>query len=233
MSPTRTYIYYSDRKILEWRQQVPPSRWERATRRLEGVDVSIIGIGGVSVKLGPPPSEPVLQTLRAMWVDLADEGMIGTFDEPRAYVYGVLTFNYGLFDIVANPVLFLVGATDQTIVALGGSQTHVRGFRGAQIRAPENAQHALMESDVADFLHAAAQTGLPGPSADIPPRSPDEDIRAVHVAGLYANRQFWEGRKMEYEVLARAELRSSVSGQGVDEPTDVLIGSPVFVALSS
>jgi hypothetical protein len=53
---------------------------------------------------------------------------------------------------------------------------------------------------------------------------------AHDVARLYED---WQSRKisrMEFEVLARSELRSSVHPPFVESTKGVLIGSPVFVA---
>ena len=202
----RTYVYYSDDKVLEHKQQVPSSRWQRAIERLKDVDeveVTVLGTGA-KVGIGPRASEPVLRTMQEMWVDLADEGRIGTFDEPREYFYGKLVFYYGLFNMVDPPVFFLVGATDQTIIALGGSQKHVRGHRGREIPVADDAQAVVMEPDVATLLYKASVAASPRPSTEFPPPAPADDIRAVHVAGLYKNWEFWEGRKMEYMKYSHA-----------------------------
>jgi hypothetical protein len=225
----RTYIYYSDEKILALKDEVPPPRWTRALGRVNKIGATVLGSGG-EISIGPPSSEPILQTLQAVWVDLADEGEIGTFDDPaKRYFYGTLTFYYGLFKLVDPPVFFLVGATDKTIVALGGAWKHVRGFRGRdEIPIPdEGAQPVVVEPDVATVLYESS-----GASTEIEALTGNDDIRAIHVAGLYHNWKFWKGKKLEFEVLARKELRSSVSPPSIESPTDVLIGSPVFVALT-
>ena len=222
----RTYIYYSDEKILGLKDDVPAPRWTRALGRVNKIGATVLG-SGVEIGIGPPSSEPILQTLQAVWVDLADEGEIGTFDDPaKRYFYGKLPFYYGLFKLVDPPIFFLVGATEKTIVALGGEWKHVRGFRGHEVPvADEGAQAVVVEPDVATVLYEAS--GAP----EIEALTEKDDIRAIHVAGLYGNWKFWKGRKLEFEVLARKELRSTVS-QFVESPTDVVIGSPVFVALT-
>jgi hypothetical protein len=229
----RTYIYYSDEKILALKDAVPTTRWRRALDALGRVNefgVTVLG-SGVKLGIGPPSAEPILQKLQGVWADLADEGEIGTFDDPaKRYVYGTLTFHYGLFKLVDPPLFYLTGATERTIVAFGGKWEHVRGFRNpGQIPIPdEGATPVVVEPDVVAVLYAAA-----GASIEIETLSENDDIRAVHTAALYNNRPFWEGKTLEFEVLARRELRSSVSWPSlVESPTDVLIGSPVFVALT-
>jgi hypothetical protein len=186
-----------------------------------------MGTGG-KVGIGPPESEPVLRSMQEMWVDLLWEGRIGTFDQPREYFHGQLVFYYGFFNIVDPPVFFLLGATDHTIVALGGSQKHARGHRGGEIPVADSAGAVVMEPDVAEFIYQT-EVGSSRAEMESPPQAPVDDIRADHVALLYENWRFTRGSKMAFEVLARTELESSVSSP-VAESQDVLFGSPVFVA---
>ena len=41
----RTYIYYSDEKILDLRQQIPTTRWDKVKQNLSGVEVTVLGSG--------------------------------------------------------------------------------------------------------------------------------------------------------------------------------------------
>jgi hypothetical protein len=52
----------------------------------------------------------------------------------------------------------------------------------------------------------------------------------LHVLGMYQNWRGIGGSKMEFEVLARQDGRSSVSAPYLESPKEVLIGSPIFVA---
>src|SRR5713226_8417542 len=192
----RNYIYYSDAKIGELAQQLPVPWWQRALNRVSGFGASVAGTGA-NLNLRDSPPEPVLSTLQKVWRYLEAEGVIGTFDEPKQYVYGKLVFYYGTFD--NPPVFFLVGSTERTIVALGGSKKHVRGQRDQQIRASENTHNVTMEPEVATLLYAASEIGssrepIAIPTADTPPSW------AIYVANMYKNWQFWEGRTMEFEV---------------------------------
>jgi hypothetical protein len=121
--PRRSYIYYSGRKILEQKDQVPPSRWRRASRRVAGVGVTVFGNGG-NIDLRPTEPEPILRDMQNLWMDLGQEGRIGTFDEPRVYFYGTLVFYYDVYDTVNPPVFFLVGATDRGLFTLGVTNTY-------------------------------------------------------------------------------------------------------------
>jgi hypothetical protein len=195
------------------------------------VGVTVFGTG-TKVDLRPPEQKPILQTMQQVWMDLGQEGLIGTFDEPKDFVYGTLAFYYDVYDTVNPPVFFLVGATERTIVGLGGSTDHLRGFRERQIRAAENAPYVVMEPDVAEVIYRA-EVG-PGQQEEISPAAPGVDTRAVHAAKMYENWRSWKGRKMEYEVLARKEgALLHVAPPYVESPWQVLFGSPIFVAQTS
>jgi hypothetical protein len=224
----RTYIYYSDDKILDLRRQIPPSRWESVKQRLSGVEVTVLGSGG-KISMVPPGEDTIFSSLQRVWVDLDEQGWIGSFDEPNKFVYGQLVFYYGIFSMFNPPLFVLAGATDQTIVVLGGSQEHVRSQRGRKIRVAADAVPVVMEPEVATELYAseAALAGMPTESLTA---GPDEDPRAGYSAKLYRDWN-WRGNKMEYEVLARIELRSSDPWPpSVESPKNVLVGSPLFVA---
>ncbi|MFI1363922.1 DUF7019 family protein [Streptomyces griseochromogenes] len=225
----RTYIYYSDDKVNEIAQQLSaPSWWRKALRRISGVQGQIAGTGvGVDIERGEP--EPTLQTLQKVSDYLDQQREVGTFDDPGRYFHGQLRFYHGIFDVVNPPVFFLLGSTGKTIVALGGSKKHVRGFRDQEVRAAENAQSVTMEPDVAELIHAADGDDSTPVPAGIPPTA-QGDSWAIHVAGMYLNWQHSQRSNMEFEVLARREAYSRVTAPFLDSPKDVLIGSPIFVA---
>jgi hypothetical protein len=63
-------------------------------------------------------------------------GNVGAVDEPAEYVFDTLNLKWGPYGItktVSNPLVFFAGATDQTVVGLGGSRKHVLGEEGTVI----------------------------------------------------------------------------------------------------
>jgi hypothetical protein len=86
-----------------------------------------------------------------------------------------------------------------------------------------------MEPDVADLIYQSETASSRAPM-ESPPLVPVDDIRADNVALLYAQWRFVKGSKMEFEVLARRELESTVSAHVMASQERVLFGSPVFVA---
>ena len=220
----RTYIYYSDDKILDLRQQIPLGRWEKVKQRLGGVEVTVLG-SGAKISMVPPGEDTILSSLQRVWADLDDQGRIGTFDGPREFVYGKLVFYYGVFDMFDPPLFILAGATDSTIIVLGGQKIHVRGFRDREIRVAPDAVPIVMEPEVGTVLYASMFEAR----TENLTAAPDEDVRAGYAAKMYSDWN-WRGNKMEFEVFARIELRSRASPPFVESPKNVLVGSPVFVA---
>jgi hypothetical protein len=94
--------------------------------------------------------------------------------------------------------------------------------------AAQNAKDVTLEQDVAGEIYA-------GPDIGIPEASTPEEARnlwATHVAGMYKNWRFFRGKQMEFEVLAVSQkFLRGFSAPPLESPRDILIGSPIFVAL--
>lgn len=226
----REYIYYSDRKIESLAQQLRVSGWRRALDRIEEAGVGGPEATGAKVKTRLPEPTPILQLLQRVWKQLEREKAVGAFDEPNRYLYGRLEFYYAPFDTVDPPVFFLAGATDRTIVGLGGSLKYVRGYRDQEVRAAQNAQRATMEPDVAAVIHASEAGSL---DASVESSAVESASGwPTHVAGIYVSWERRKANKLEFEVLAVKEGQSTVAEPFWEAPRHVLIGSPIFVAFT-
>lgn len=229
----RKFIYYSERKIDEYRKQIDEPRWKRALKALSRVNqLGVIVLGnGLTIGVGPPADEPVFRALQTMWIDLADNDLIGDFDEPKDYVYGELEFFYGFFDNVDPPLFVCVGATATTIIVLGGSQTNTRAFRDRKVKAKKNATPVVLEPDMAIALIEAEdpvaaeklRESFGGATSGV-------DLRAAYAGLLYRNWHGYRGERMRFEVLASSERVFAVSPEDAESRSRVLFGSPVFVA---
>jgi hypothetical protein len=69
----REYIYYSDRKIVSFAQQLRVSGWRRALDRIEEAGVGGPEATGAKVKTRPPEPTPILQLLQRVWKQLEFE----------------------------------------------------------------------------------------------------------------------------------------------------------------
>jgi hypothetical protein len=227
----REYWYYSDRKIKRLASQIRPPGWRRALDNISAFEVKALEVG-VGIETRPPELEAeVLRLLQRVIKKLDQQKAVGTFDDPKGFFYGQLEFYYGApYTGVDPPAFFLAGATDRTVIGLGGSLEHVRSYRDRQVRAAENATMASMEPDIAAVIHDTelrTSDALAEDSAVIA-----AGTWATHVAGIYHN---WDGQhadKLDFEVLAAREGKSTVSQPFWESPRQVVIGSPIFVAFT-
>jgi hypothetical protein len=230
-SRLRHFVYYSDDKIILLAQQFGLSWWQSTLDDLyaEGE----LEAGPVKLKAGWKPSqnpELILPALNRVCNELERRGSIGTFDAHKSHFYGVLDFYYGYFDEVNPPVLFLVGATKSTIVAVGGSQYHVAGLKNAKIKARKNAETVTIESDVATAIYLSELGSVQATSVPYPP---DTAGWEVHVAVMYSAFRDRRHRHRHFEVLVHKEDDKFVGPLPpyVDSRKRVIIGSPIFIAM--
>jgi hypothetical protein len=75
--------------------------------------------------------------LDALLADLARGGRIGTIDEPKEYFAGAMPMRWGpcafpsVPQLTPSPLVYFGGATETTVVGLGGSAKHVIGAVGS------------------------------------------------------------------------------------------------------
>jgi hypothetical protein len=103
----------------------------------------------------------IKRTRKLRWVrrQLERSGEIGSIDDPKKYFAGRITMHYDAFDMVSPPVMYLIGETERTIVALGGSLKHVPGREDVKPR--EGAKQILSEVQVARAVRRAQLEGSP------------------------------------------------------------------------
>jgi hypothetical protein len=216
----RRYVYYSDDKIHELDQQLPEAKW---WHRIQGGGATVLGTGA-NIDFGPQETKPVLRTMQKVWRYLDRTQQVGSFDEPRQYFHGRLAFYLEFFDSVNPQLFFLIGDTGQTVVALGGQKKHVRGFRDQQSRQRAGAPSIVVETDLVRYWMRKSR------ASQSPKESPDAmqgDRWNKVVVDMYSR---WKGQKAEFEVLAARESFSQATRPRPKLPSDVLIGSPIFVA---
>lgn len=86
---------------------------------------------------------------------------VGSIDKPKRYFFDRIEMHYGAFDQVDPPVMYLIGATSQTIVALGGQLKHVIGRDLETTKAGQDAKHVLGEPEVARAIRRIQLGGQP------------------------------------------------------------------------
>jgi hypothetical protein len=124
----RTYLYYSDDKILEFAMDAAStSELRQEFERFRKVEVKVLGSGG-TIELAPREPDTILGAMKKVWHALDKEGQIGTPEDDKPYFHGGMMLYQGFFDTVNPPVWFFVGETDRTIIALGGRAKHARAY---------------------------------------------------------------------------------------------------------
>ena len=117
----RFYLYLSDAKVDMLFGQIPQKFLERIEAELS-LDLKVIG-----VKLSERPTEETRYSkLRVAERYIRSDLKVGTIDEPKEYFEGALPMRWGLLQ-GAGSIAYFTAQTDETIVGLGGSATHLIG----------------------------------------------------------------------------------------------------------
>jgi hypothetical protein len=173
------------------------------------------------------------EKLRAVEDELAARQLIGTPDDPKDYVKGIMRMRWGLFNDGGTrpedePLLVYFGGFEKAlplIVGLGGSSKHVVGHEGATGTHSRSSTAALVRWLVAGLRH------------DGPPELPSwwdmgaeesEVLTAVAIALHYLRPP-----TQELEFLAKTLATGTLDGYehviGVPEAR-VILGTPLYVA---
>jgi hypothetical protein len=238
-APSR-FFYISDVKLGRLWEQFPPPWWRRLLNQITSLTIFMVSVG-------KSRSETTrMQKLRWVQRRLEELGKIGGIDEPQEYFFGRLTMHYDAFDMVSPPTVYLVGETDKTIVALGGSLKHVPGREDVKPR--EGAQQILSEVQFARAVRRAQLMGSPrlvSPAQLHDPAQfdgnpllandskynarPRDDQWAVDIAET-----LWRWPigvpPITFETLAeREELTPTPAEIASRTHKNILVGSPVYV----
>jgi len=175
-------------------------------------------------------------------------GELGDLDEPKDYFSGRITMQYGAFDMVNPPVIYLIGETERTIIALGGSLKNYEGRDPDEVKARDNAQVILSEVEVARAVRRAQiggspsrvtgtrlynRTGLKGSPRLVHDKpyntQPSPDQWAVDIAETLWRWSTGNPPK-DFEVLAqREEFTPAPPIVRNRTQKNILVGSPVYV----
>jgi hypothetical protein len=120
------YHYISDRKIEMLLSQIKGESGKVSTELKADIKV-----------LGATRKRETQQSKYSRLDELSEfihrYGDVGSVDDPGEYVFDTLDLRWGLYGItekVPNPLIFFAGATDHTVVGLGGSRKHLIGEEG-------------------------------------------------------------------------------------------------------
>lgn len=201
-SATKYYLYISDSKVNMLYAQLGPA-----------TDAQRDSVGKL---------DPVLK-------DLARAGRIGTVDEPKDYFAGAMPMRWGPFafghipQLTPSPLVYFGGATEKTVVGLGGSAKHIIG----EVGSAKSGLHSVLPY----FMFQLAQElgdSLPMPViADF-----DRCLFAVWYATMRGR-----GPMQNLEFVAKRLAYGAAHAQAWEPSSTVvtdtvLIGTPLYVAMS-
>ncbi|NBH02912.1 SAVMC3_10250 family protein [Amycolatopsis sp. SID8362] len=201
----RYYIYISDSKVDMLLPQIDPGF---ASKRSTEVGVNLQLLTGKHKRDSDPDRVSRLERVVRHIDDFLD---VGTIDEPGQYFRGRLDVRWQQMPGFE----YFAGATEDTVVGLGGSSGHVIG--GA---VPKD------DAVIAPSMLPGMVRGLSALAADDAPAS------ALELAYL-ANRNA-RGEEQEVEFVAKRLRHGPSPYPELDggRAVQVLVGSPLFVALA-
>jgi hypothetical protein len=113
----RYYLYVSERKVDMLFAQMPRAKRDDLAAQFT------VNLGVVASSVETRERSTLYTKVQAIEQYLRSEDMIGTVEEPRPYIEGSMMMQWGPMD--GHNVVLFVGASERTIVALGGSPEHV------------------------------------------------------------------------------------------------------------
>ncbi|MFD8607069.1 hypothetical protein AMK14_19305 [Streptomyces sp. TSRI0445] len=210
----RYYLYVSDSKVDMLLSQIDASFGRKQTREV-AVDLKV-----VSARNGWERERDRFRRLDRVVRHLEKRGRLASVDEPGPYFRGQLAMRWGvLADGDDASLVFFGGRTDRTVVALGGSRTHVLGAAPATGDAPALSRSLLPSMLGGLEAHPALGAVVNGNDLE-QPEAPSTVCRAVSAL---------QGPVQTVEFVAKRLLHEPNTDP--DDRSMVLLGSPVYVAL--
>jgi hypothetical protein len=227
VTPPRYYVYVSDAKVDMVLGQIPQSVLSGIAAELK-LDLKILGL-----TLSQKEREENRYSRVAAALEYLDATVeIGTPETPTAYFRATMNMRWGVFGAAAYgrpaaPVVFFGGVRGDLAVALTGSPHHVigappdtemrKGFASYGIVDPEEYSGALRVDEPEQLDNEARAQGTFTTAEDFLRniRGPSQPVEFVA------------------RVLAKRPRMYGLSGPDpIGDCTDVLLGSPFFVALA-
>jgi hypothetical protein len=208
------YIYVSDAKVDMLYAQIPSRLRDKIATELK-IDLKFI-----SATFKEPEAEYTQYSKLSMIEKfLQKDKVIGTVDDPTDYFYGNMNFRWGLvggaLPVPRETIVFWGGATNQTILGLGGSPHHIVGNASKEMGYLDSG----LGRSQANMLIATLR-GVVYPDSPYPIRN---DLAIVAMAAKTV-----KGPLQKFEFLAKYFM----SGKDKNG-REILLGSPIYVALSA
>lgn len=223
----RKYLYVSQPRRVELYEQTATIR--------ERIRPPTLRVKAVSAELAfdfPEPRRGLAKELKRIVTHLTKTDQIGPLDDPREYFYGQLRMSIVTVDSVRPAMMYLVGESESTVVALAGPFRHYVGNDQASSESGRNAVTVTNESAVVEAVKVAWR---PDDSPDdenvesIAPPSVDSWANSVIETNLLLATDE-SVHTADVEFFAWCEGASAASQWRAAPPAkNVLLGRPVVI----
>lgn len=214
------FVYISDSKVDMLLQQIDPSTTRGRTFEVS-IDLKVLkGSWGSGSIAGAERTARLQQVVRY----LTEHGDVGSVDEPGQFFWGMLPLRWGpMVGADGWSLVYFGGRTEQTVVGLGGSRSHVFGATVGSDRDPPITRSLL--PSLLEGIMKAPEIGplLIGEDQNRQDDDHEGDAEALDAVWRMAARLRGPAQNMEF--VAKRLLHGRHRGERV------VLGSPLYVAL--
>jgi hypothetical protein len=119
-------VYVSNTKVKDLVEDLPTGFWSRLSTKVS-LNIAPLTLE-LTLKERPEKRSEIRRQIES---SLRRQGKLGSVDEPpqivadrRCYVVGELTMRWALHEDIRPQILWFIGSTERTLVALGGRARH-------------------------------------------------------------------------------------------------------------
>ena len=226
-SELKYHLYVSNSKLEMLYEQIVSSGNNKKNSFEWGVDLKVIKFMRKSEAENEPDTD---DKLKKVLRELDDAELVGTIEEPKEYVKGILPMRWGLLRDAGRPteeppLVYFGGRTETTVFGFGGSSRHVIGNAGASATGSRSVTPYLV-AHLLDGLDMSVQ----GWRAD---RKHDGDDDCDTFSAIALATDHLKGPEQRLEFYAKTLLRGEFSDGEHQKRMKVLLGSPLYVAMAS
>lgn len=220
-------MYISKTKMDELTAEFPPAFWSRLSVTI-GLAIPPVNLD-VALRDQPEKYSAVRARIEKA---LLNQGKLVPVDDPppgaegKKYVVGDLVMRWGVHEDVRPKIVWFVGSTGRTLVALGGRARHLTGIYADELRdqAPVNAELLHVESQVVAELARKIEP-------EVATEQGSYSTTGHWVHDVITTHDYWVSELADHvRFLAVVEEYCRPGELGPNDPsTAVLLGSPVYL----
>jgi hypothetical protein len=219
-STSKYYLYVSDTKVDMLFSLVPQNLLKKIAAELN-INLQF-GIASVGATIKQNPSVETRYSKLRLVVEYVEKHLsVGSVDTPEAYIKGTLPMRWGLYpDSVKPAMVYFGGYSSRAVFGLAGSPQHIIGNKGS------SSMEYISPSALVALLPLIAKiyTSESDPSfSSMRPEDFENKNPLPMIRYITANMR---APTLQLEFLAKKFL------QGQEGTQNILLGSPIYVALA-